>query len=383
MTGFTGFTGGMLAPLLIGDKPLPFNNDFIVAFVVVSWYSTFYLGGDKVWSHPIPKGILSVFLALFRTHSCINMLMRANSVMSPNKYESVAIFGPIFISTFMGCAGMFFPQKGDGFASLDKDTPWALQGGFITSTLTHLMINDHSGFLGKSLRALIGTHSLDTMKMLFGTMHIVTIFTQTFVSPDSSLFEQFHNVFYLVTGVTGPQTEKANSRKTFSYEAVMKTEHIMEYVSHFLIVFLSMAIFCYTVPPSVLSPGNSHFISANGTGIGVCQMFSTLRACTPYRLSLKVSESSLAFETETWSIKLPILEDLAHRSRKYDFGVVRAYLDTSGTVRIVSSSDSEQEKELWSSGSKCKTYSKNVYLTLDKNNGKPVIVCGDNSKVVL
>ena len=372
MTGCAGFTGGILAPLLIGERPLPFGNDFIFIFVCLSWFSVFHLGSEKFWAHPIPKLILSILLALFRTHSCINMVMRANSALSPNKYEGVAIFGPIFTATFMGTAGMFFPQKGDGFSAIEVDTPWALQGAFITSTFTHIMINDKVGFLGNGLRALIGTHSLDNVTVLLATMHIFTNLTQIYLSPNGTLFEQFHKVLYLITGVNGPKFNKIKEPETIS-NIIKKTKYT-EFAMHFLVMVVSLAIFCARVPPLTLEVGKS--ISSNSQGVATCQIFSNYRGCVPYSLVLKETKTSLSFGTSTWNAPI---------RAKPDGGILRADIDEIGTLRVVSVSkedDTQIEKVLYSSTKKCHIPSTSTYLTMGEK-GNPVVVCGDNSIISL
>ena len=177
LTLATGFTGGFIAPLFMNQLPMPLQNDFILPFVAIAWYTTTYLGGAKFWTNnKIANSILLTLVALFRTHAVMRFTMKASLIFQPNKYESCAIIGPIFIGTLLASAGLFIPQRGDGYGSIEVETPWTLQSAFITSSFTHIMLNDKTGPIGNTLRIFIGTWTQDHIAVFIATMHLITIF---------------------------------------------------------------------------------------------------------------------------------------------------------------------------------------------------------------
>ena len=200
LTLATGFAGGFVAPLFMGQLPMPLQNDFILPMVALAWYTTTYCGGARFWANNrVANSVLLVFVGLFRTHSVMRFTIKAAGVFKPNKYEHCALVGPIFIGTLLASTGLFIPQRGDGFASIEGETPWAMQSAFITSSFTHLMLHDKTGPIGNALRSLVGTWSQADITVAVATMHLITIFAMTFINSDSTLFDQLHNFLYLIT----------------------------------------------------------------------------------------------------------------------------------------------------------------------------------------
>ena len=49
MTLTSGFSGGFIAPLLIGAQPMPYGNDYIFICVFVSWVIVHNLNGKNFY----------------------------------------------------------------------------------------------------------------------------------------------------------------------------------------------------------------------------------------------------------------------------------------------------------------------------------------------
>lgn len=415
MVLFTGFTGGFVTPLLVNQLPLPLENDVIIPLVILAWYTTSYCGTYHFWTHNrFAQVVLLVCIALFRTHTVMKTTIDAAEVFVPRAiYPSCALIGPIFVGTLSGCAALFFPQRSDGFQSVETETPWALQASFITSLLTHLMLHDKTGFFGTTLRAFIGQWDHDTISIVIASMHLVTIFLQTFVNAEANIFEnlQVHSVAYFLTGVQKPLRPVAKN-KEYSWAMTSSIENAIHWWKVVICILGPVYIFSVHVLPSQLHAGMDLLPIrqgqgqglGHGQGIGHCTWLSEWRQCTPFRLTLhyKIPASGLESSSSNvkqngeyallvhdhvgqivWSQKgqipasYPLLE--AGVSGLTDRDELRASLDKTGVLRVIFSdsasssssggeggsggdgsgrSGSKQEQLLWASTSVCKKPSK-------------------------
>jgi hypothetical protein len=216
MTGATGFSGGFLAPLLIGKQPMLYNNEYIFVILFVCWYLVHNCGAMAFLESGPVKVVWTLFLGLFRTHTVVNMTMAANAAVASNKYETVALFGPIFTATFLASAGLFFPPRpADFWAMVKNGCPWALQGAFYTASLTHFMINDTDGFFGTTLRSITGEVSIETVRLLVAAMHLSNLYGQLYVTPNFNIFDLLHYYLYiLMPNIQGPKQAATGSSAT-------------------------------------------------------------------------------------------------------------------------------------------------------------------------
>jgi len=434
--------GGFVAPLLLNQLPMPLESDVIIPLVILAWYTTSYCGTFHFWTHNrFAQVILLVCVALFRTHTVMKMTIDAAQVFVPRAiYPSCALVGPIFVGTLLGSSALFFPQRSDGFQSVETETPWALQASFTTSALTHLMLNDKTGFLGTTLRAFVGQWSQETITIVIATMHIITIFLQTFVNAEANIFEnlQVHSLAYFITGVQKPLRPVAKN-KEFSWAVTSSIENTIHWWKVAICVLGPLYIFTVYIPPSQLHVGINILPTGHGQGkgqgIGHCTWLSQWRQCNPFQLSLHYSvpsgEAGMVTNGEyallvhdqagqiAWSQrgKIPALslsqEVKEGQDREVLYPELRAALDKNGVFRVIigsstssrsgsgssSSSAGKQEQLLWASSSTCKKQSTSntsdsgtddrrieTYLprlVLNSVTGKPMVLCDREEQDIL
>jgi len=428
--------GGFVAPLLLNQLPMPLENDVIIPLVILAWYTTSYCGTFHFWTHNrFAQVILLVCVALFRTHTVMKITIDAAKVFLPRAiYPSCAVVGPIFVGTLLGSSALFFPQRSDGFQSVETETPWALQASFTTSTFTHLMLHDKTGFLGTTLRAFIGHWDKDTITLVIATMHIITIFLQTFVNAEANIFEnlQVHSLLYFITGVQKPLRPVAKN-KEFTWAMTNAIESAIHWWKVVICVLGPLYIFTLYIPPSQLRVGMDMLPAgqSQGRGIGHCTWLSEWRQCKPYRLSLHYTIPSQGQVTNgeyallvhnqagqiAWSQKgkIPALsfsqevKEGQGQGGEVIYPELRASLDDTGVLRVIigssttsiSSSTGKQEQLLWASTSTCKkrstsnnsnsagvengmiTDSNLPRLVLNKLTGKPMVVCDREEQDIL
>ena len=393
-----------MAPLFMGQLPMPLQNDYILPMVALAWYTTTYCGGARFWANNrIANSVLLVFVGLFRTHSVIRFTIKAADVFQPNKYEHCALMGPIFIGTLLASTGLFFPQRGDGFASIEGETPWAMQSAFIVSTFTHVMLHDKTGPIGTALRSLVGTWTKADIVMGAATMHLITIFAMTFINSDSTLFDQVHNVLYLITGVQRPM--KRAVKKEYSYDFTMQVERFINRAKVLLCIIGTLFILTQNVAPAKLPVGVS--ITPSDMGLASCSWMSDYRSCTPYTLAFRETTGNPNSGYYQFSVRNEDTGDISwyrkitlYKGSDGSMPELRATVDAYGTLRITSNHIADmQEKEVYASSAKCEPpknangsvkenslqKADSVFTTLhiDGITGKPVVVCGDRTVLLL
>eukprot|EP01040_Poterioochromonas_malhamensis_P010365 gene10365-11275_t len=198
------FGGGIVTPMLLGKPSLVLNNDVIVFCCVVAWYVVFYLKGHIWLNYPPIKTAWLVFVGFFRTMAATNMVQLGYSVFVPSVYYPTPVFGPIIAGTLVGSFGMFLPFD-KGLTPIKNNGPWVLQGAFYSSVFYHFMVNDTKGFIGITLRQILGDLSKSTVLSIIAILQVIHLQLQYYISPDSNLFTPLHKFLYLIFQVNGPK----------------------------------------------------------------------------------------------------------------------------------------------------------------------------------
>lgn len=413
----TSFGGGWVAPWLLGLPSIPVANDVVVPLTLIIWYLTYNPTGvySLLTLFPV-KLAWTVFVGLFRTHAVCNMVNVASSTLKAGPYYSVPLVGPIIAGTALGSMGQFIPFD-KGLVAISAGVPWPIQGAFLSALFYHLMVNDAQGLCGNTFRAVFGTYSEQTVRIIIATVQIATLLLQAVFSPTANLLTPVHKLLYLVFQVQGPLDVQQKPKETigWDYNTRLALERAIE-LGRILIVLLVLAVHIYlTAPPTVLlaaTPvgkgitwGRPPAI-ALGSSVGTCQMFAYVRDCQPHHLILE----NVAADAAKGGVSLQFASYPAPAKKWYSStasssgksvwqrsiskkpvlaeGTVSARLDQDGTLRVVSSGrDDQQEEALWTSSTRCKakaaaTEGSPVYLTLDAA-GRPVVHCADGSVVAV
>ena len=91
-------------------------------------------------------------------------------------------FGPIIAGTTIAALGPFIPLN-NGFACISDGVPVIMQGALFTSTVFHFMVNDTTGYIGITMRAILGTYSEKQIKALLALCWMCTSVGQVFWGP--------------------------------------------------------------------------------------------------------------------------------------------------------------------------------------------------------
>ena len=301
------------------------------------------------------------------------------------------------------------------------------QGAFLSAVFYHLMVNDTEGAAGTALRAVCGTYSETTVRVLVASVHIVTLLLQLFFSPDANLFTPLHKLLYMIFQTEGPtnvvqkplvQTVGWDIRTRIALERAIE-------VGRVLVVLLVLSFHVYhSAPPTVLRAAGTGPVGITnqislGKSVGVCQLFSYARKCEPVYFALQntasdASKGEVSLQltsyqgtaAKTWFGSSSSSDNKSAEKQKVTWQrsisrrpvlvgegavTVSARLDgATGVLRVVATSDANgQEEALWTSSSRCpavaagtSSSSAAAYLTLDANTGTPVVHCSDGTTVV-
>ena len=416
MVLLTAFGGGWVAPLLIGKPALPVANDLVLPLTLVAWYLTYMDVGVASLLNVLPvKLVWTVFLGLFRTHSVCNMVaVAAGALKAGPYYPSVPLVGPIVVGTVLGSMGQFLPFT-KGLTAVESGTPWPIQAAFMTSAFYHVMVHDADGVVGTTARAVFGTYSEQTVRVIIATVQILTLVVQAVFSANANLFTPVHKLLYMVFQVGGPASDAQGKAPTATVGWDHATRVALERVLEASRVLVAVLVLCghiyLTAPPTVLPAAGTLASSlALGKSVGTCQLLGYARSCQPFHLALEnvapdaakggvsLQLASYRGPVASWystaaakSTKGPAVWQKSISKRPVLSGAgavaVAARLSLDGVLRVVATSpDSKQEEALWTSSSRCPATSKkttggSVYLTLDTASGKPVVHCADGSTV--
>ncbi len=149
----------------------------------------------------------------------------------------------------------------------------------MTSAFSHLMLHDRTGFLGVTLRKILGDWDVNTVIIVLSTMHIVTLVSQVLIDPETNVFEslQCHRLAYALTGVQGPLKSPQSSLQEPAFVTRMWIERIILGAKIWLcLIGISLAI-TQRIPPTHLPAGTSAWSA--GQGIGQCMWLSEVRGC--------------------------------------------------------------------------------------------------------
>ena len=387
MTLTSAFSGGFIAPLLIGAQPIPYGNEYIFICVFVSWVVVHNLNGKDFLQSNAVKCIWSLFVGLFRTHTVINMTMRASAVIAANKYEGIAFFGPIFTASFLGSCGLFFPPRPDFWASIKYGCPWPMQGAIITATLTHILINDTAGPVGSAVRTVTGDVSLETLRILIAVMHLSNIFGAAFISPNFNIFSLIHYYMYaFMPHIQGPKDEpgvlkkKIKSQDNLSFSMPLATKENVERAFEasrlsLFMLFVAYLLQTYLLQPTYISAGYSNGLTLGSPGLGRCQVVPFLRNCKSYEMEFTNVDGTYKLAVQGGDLKKPFK---ASAKAGTDDGTVKAYLAKDGSLKIGTC-----EKALWSSSKKCPEGKSDApnYMMLSES-GVPTVVCSADGSMI-
>jgi hypothetical protein len=258
----------------------------------------------------------------------------------------------------------------------------------MTASTYHLLIMDKNGFVGNAARAIVGTYSKDTVKIVLATMHISTVLIQTFfANKNANLFTPFHKFLYLFFQVHGPSgvLQKEGTTVGWDHRTRIVLERCLE-LSRVLIVLAVIGFHVYTtqLPHAIFA---NQRISINNSGLGTCQVFGSLRDCKPYLM--KVEKNGTGYQMVTyegfsennnsikWTLPISSKSTISSNSKVY------LSLTDDGTARLVASdADKQTEIEIWASNViKCKPTENPLYPTLQLNTktGIPEIKCSSDS----
>lgn len=399
-----GFGGGFIAPILMGRPSLPLSNDIILPITAVAWYTTHYIpGATRLLTSKYVKTIWVIFLALFRTHAVCNIVTVATSTLSATPYYPIPLFGPIVVGLLLGCGGQFLPFD-KGLTVVQNGTPWVVQGACITATFYHLMITDKTGFLGVSLRNIIGTYSDSTVRVILASMHIITCLSQTLLDERSNLFTPIHKLLYLifqVNGVCGAVQKEGTIG--WDHKVRIALERFIE-LTRILTVIAILCLHIYiTQPPVSLKSGGYMKISDN-KGLGSCQMLGDFRSCTPYTMTISNSSNNkysistykgrsggdIASLQPIWSL------NINPKDKKINKDDAHLYLTNNGSIKLIAvDAVSKTETEVWSSSDYCTDTAatdssntkassiKKAALSIDSATGAGIITCSNGQVVKL
>lgn len=270
-----------------------------------------------------------------------------------------------------------------GLSSILNGTPWPIQGAFMTATTYQLLVIDKNGFIGNTARAIVGTYSEDTIKVVLATMHVSTILIQTFFeNKDANLFTPFHKFFYLLFQVNGPSgVLQKEGTVGWSYRTRIVLERCLEF-SRLLIVLAVIGFHVHnTQLPQSLFVGQR--IPIDGLGLASCQLFGSVRQCIPYKMKVEKTLSGYQFITYKgfnespssihWNLPVSTKSSPANNNKIY------LSITSDGSARLISSNtDKQTDEELWASHvPKCKPSDNPLFpsLSLNMQTGIPEIKC--------
>jgi hypothetical protein len=396
LTFFSGFSGGLLAPLLIGDLPIWFNNDSVIIMNIIVWASLYHLDMGWFYDLDIVKIVTIVCLALFRAHTNIGMTLRANEVISPNIYH-IAMWGPIFTATLLGSGGLYFPQRDSSWNVVNKSVPWAIQGSFICSFFTHFMINDIDGTIGTMMRSLFGTMTLNQVKMAMCGMHLIVLSAQTYHNDPSieifGIIEHtiewlFHKgVYDIPSSIMSLSTSVQSTIKTESTTTSTRKKLLGGKYNNMTFFSISIVVLAYLAEQLRHGPhliaGAEHAYGFDNKPLLSCRILPETFRCNPYALEMDTKNGFASLEIVPKTAKLTA--KAKEESTKFwstkakidtkDASNVKLSLEKNGILSIVNNG-----KTLWKSAKKCKAerntlYEPLVYMYISED-GVPTVLCG-------
>ena len=208
-----GYAGATFTALWMGRPTSMLSNDLNMAFCIIAFvianYSPLDIGYRLGNTMPVVI-ITTIFAQLFRAMGLIKFCQIAHHAFksSPSPYYPVPVFGPILLPTLLGNFGGFFSKGFDGH--LEKGMPWPFQNGLFCSSFYHFYVHDEEGFIGITLRKLIGG-----LPALFGVddhtfaVLFVSAFMQVFpllqlkyfLGPSFSPFNSIPIIFEKIVGI--------------------------------------------------------------------------------------------------------------------------------------------------------------------------------------
>lgn len=370
--------------------------DLFVPLCIVAWYMTHTLGMQQFLLLKPVKLSWYTFVALYKTHSVIDMVNTANHELHATAYYPTPFLGPIIVGTLVGCFGNFLPFD-KGLYPIKEGTPWGIQSVFMVAFFYHAMINDENGFIGMTMRAVFGSLSDTTVRIILAIMMVSSAYAQTLFSYDANFFTPFHKFLYLFLQVQGP-TSVANSKKAdhdtvgWDYNTRIFLERVLDFGRVLAVLAVLGGYVFMSYPPSVITTGQ--FLPVGGS-IGGCQLLSSMQGCTPH-VMLVENSSDNTIQLSTYKGKGKFFTPSPGETAKWFLsmkssdkiptdGETGVVLSEDGVLRLISrSKDSNVDKLLWSSKSTCpvtqSTAPAVTFLSLDAS-GQGVVNCSDGSVV--
>ena len=197
--------------MMMGRPPGIVSNDHMLPLLFFFWYLIHYVWGvHDFLNGTLPKTVYTLLAAMFRVHSCCNITVLATTLLSPGPYYPIPAIGPVVIGTLAGCLGMFLPAD-KGLSPISSGTPWAVQQAFLTAFFYHFMVHDKSGFVGGTVRAILGQHEESAVRVLLVTLAGATAIAQSVFNPEANFLTPFHKLLYLIFQVNGTPLESSSS----------------------------------------------------------------------------------------------------------------------------------------------------------------------------
>jgi len=252
----TGFGGGIIGPLLIGKPSFIMINDLIIPLCVMCWYSIHCLGLYNILNWKPVKIVWSLYLAILRAHSAMDVVNLSFTVLKPGPYYPVPLVGPVLCSTLTGCLGGFMPLD-KGLLPIFKSTSWIVQSAFLSAAYYYFMIKDTTGIIGVTMRNVFGHQSERWVALTIIYLHMASIVLQIVFDPQANLFTPVHKLLYLVFQVQGPITTPEDAaliarKSTVGWEYSVRTrlEVFLDKMRWFIVLSIAVAYYAAKVPNS-------------------------------------------------------------------------------------------------------------------------------------
>ena len=144
-----------------------------------------------------------------------------------------------------------------GLSPIQKGTPWPIQSAFISAVMYFFIVKDRDGFIGITIRSLIGDLSHRTVAGLIVAMQMLTLGAQVvFNDPNANFFTPIHEFVYYVLGLQGPISDTPVKDTAVSTEKTVK-KHTSFHNFAVLVRWIGSAIFALylisqRIPPVTL-----------------------------------------------------------------------------------------------------------------------------------
>lgn len=175
---FSAYSGSTFTKLFVGQPSSILSSDLSVASCILAFLIVNYIPKDIGFKlgNTLPVVLITtLFSQLFRVQGVTKYVEIGFATFQDKAtpYYPIPIFGPIIFATCLGNMGGFFLKGFDAY--LAKGMPWPFQNGLCCATFYHFYVNDETGFIGVTLRAIIDKVDFIKMGMDDKTFAIVAV----------------------------------------------------------------------------------------------------------------------------------------------------------------------------------------------------------------